>query len=207
MPIHTSIQRFQKIHTFFNGLFIFWIIFTIALIPLAILSPSTFKFTIPLELKEQADTFTGNLDSSLNLNNFRGQLSFENGPLPSTFYYHVGIIFIINLFLIFILLQLKKITTSVIRKTPFELANKNRLKYMGIALILLAFFKPIVYPFLAHTFNLPLDSPNCLTIAKSIKVDLLGIDWLYLTSGFVCLLLAEVFRVGNELKQETELTI
>ena len=151
-----------------------------------------------------ADPESGEL---IHLKDLKGKLvfeSFKKDVLPKAYYIKVGIMFFLSLFFIFIFYHLKGISQSIIDKEPFHQQNQKRLQSIGFALIILAFLGPLLKTIFNYHF--PIDT-TCLTVNSSNTFNLIGIDWTYLVIGLGTLFLAEVFKAGNELKEETELTI
>lgn len=204
---YKSTKRFQNIHSFFNFLFGFWVIYTIALFPLAKFSPSTFSFSTPLELKETINLATTESGDLVILEGIKGKMKFQafkKDILPKEYYYKVASMFFLSLFFVFIFYHLKGISQSIMDKKPFYLQNQKRLKYIGFALVALAIIDPFIKTI--NNYHLAIDT-TCLALDPDNNFNILGIDWVYLIAGLGTLLLAEVFSAGNELKQETELTI
>ncbi len=204
---YKSIKRFQNIHAFFKFLFGFWIVFTLLLFPIAKFSPSTFSFTTPLKLKEALNLANAESGEIIRLKGLKGKVVFEGfkkDVLPKEYYFKVGLMFFVSLFFVFIFYHLKGISQSIIDRKPFHQQNQKHLRFIGIALVILSFLAPFSH--WIDAYHLPVDT-TCLTINSGNKIDLLGIDWIYLVIGLSTLLLAEVFKAGNELKQEVELTI
>jgi len=204
---YKSIGRFQKIHSFFKFLFGFWIVLTLLLFPIARFSPSTFSFQTPLQLKEAINLANPESGELISLKGLKGKIAFESfkkDVLPKEYYYKVGVMFCLSLFFVFIFYHLKGISQSILDKKPFHPQNQKRLQYIGYTLVILAFLTPILKSI--FSYHLPVDT-TCLINNSSNNINLLGMDWTYLVIGLGTLFLAEVFKAGNELKQETDLTI
>jgi len=204
---YQSIKRFQNIHSFFKFLFVFWIVFTLLLFPIARFSPGTFSFATPLELKESVNLANPESGELIQLKGLEGKIVFEGfkkDVLPRKYYFKVGIMFLASLFFVFIFYHLKGISQSILDKKPFHRQNQKRLKYIGITLVVLAFLLPMLKAI--YDYHLPVNI-ECLAIKTSNKINILGINWTYLIIGLGVLFLGEVFKAGNELKQETDLTI
>jgi len=204
---YQSIKRFQNIHSLFKFLFGFWIVFTLLLFPIARFSPSTFSFQTPLELKETINLASQESGELISLKGITGKIvfqSFKKDVLPKEYYFKVGIMFLLSLFFVFIFYHLKGISQSILDKQPFHQQNQKRLQYIGISLVILTFLTPMLKAIV--NYHLPVDTA-CLTINSSHQINITGIDWTYLIIGLGTLFLAEVFKAGNELKEETDLTI
>jgi hypothetical protein len=83
--------------------------------------------------------------------------------------------------------------------TPFTTGNTNRLKTMGIILLLYAFLAPgagvLVASSMVHAF-----AANNITVVYSVNISLLF-------SGFVLLILAGIFQYGSFLQSEYDTTL
>jgi Protein of unknown function (DUF2975) len=100
-----------------------------------------------------------------------------------------------------VLHQLRRIVATMSAGTPFVVDNANRLRFVGLAVI--------VYELVTMCMKLALS----MWAVRNLSVRGLTVRWMFdprievLLAGAVILLVAEVFRVGTRLQQDHDLTI
>ncbi len=113
--------------------------------------------------------------------------------------------FIMALILLFILFQFKDFINSVVENKAFDPRNYQRFRYMAMA-----FFIGIAVESLTFLFvEIPmakLIQHDALVVNTNFNFSL-NFNWYACFLGLTFLVLAEAFKVGFSLKQETELTI
>lgn len=110
--------------------------------------------------------------------------------------YSLGVIFLFNF---------QKFTYSFISKRPFATENYKRLLFMGFALWGINLLEMIHFFLFQSELN-GLISHDAIEVVSTYSLRY-NFNWYYFIGGFIFLTLAEVFKEGYLLKQETELTI
>ncbi len=112
------------------------------------------------------------------------------------------IVMLIGLFLFY---NFKKIINSVTEKAAFEWENYKRFRYIGFTFFAIILLETI------HFFTLERQLAKLLqhdAIDVHLSFSIFGnFDWYAFFGGLFFLVLAELFKEGFSLKQETELTI
>ena len=102
--------------------------------------------------------------------------------------------------IIFITYQLKLIFSSLSRNQPFSEPNVSRIRKIGFSLIVFSFLQflsnIIINRFLISHFSWD----EGITLTYTFKFS-------YLIAGIVLIMIAEIFKEGVSLKEETNLTI
>jgi len=133
-----------------------------------------------------------------------GLIDFPNLDYPTPPVEYLYYIVLIGL-TIFIFYQFKKIINSVTEKITFNKSNFRRLQKMGFALLFLALIE-LLYFFLVQNRYAEFIEHSAFLIKTRFNL-FEHFDWYAFFCGLSLLVLAEVFKEGFSLKQETELTI
>lgn len=103
--------------------------------------------------------------------------------------------------ILLVTILLRKIIFSIKENNVFSSENVNRIKFIGLVIIIL----PIIHNILNYIYyNLFISNINITNIQLSYKPDISLGTSLY---GALILILANVFREGNKMKNEIELTV
>ncbi len=99
-----------------------------------------------------------------------------------------------------IVYQIKQIVGSLGTSDVFSMANVVHIRLLGILLIAIEFVKPLAWGLMRHEVVATLKENNIGLASEQFAIELP-------VAGLLILGLAEVFRSGYQLKQESELTI
>lgn len=185
--------------------FFWWsyVVLTIAFIPLLYFMP--LPQDINFSLKKHGKIYNADgkaYDFDMFIAN--GVIDFPNEDYPTPPVEYVYFIIIIGITL-FIFYQFKKITNNIIDKVAFNESNFLRLRRMGLALLSLTVVE-LLYFFLVQNRYAELIEHSAFLIKTRFNL-YRHFDWYAFFCGLGLLVLAEVFKEGFSLKQETELTI
>lgn len=192
------------INTLFNIMWGLLLAFSIILIPVSFFKTSPL---LPIKVSvNETGIFTASDGKAYHLkfSTLDGQALFiddtPNGPLNERLF----LIFLWSVLLI-IFFQFKKLINQVAEGISFQEKSYKRLRYIG-GLLLLTPILDIVYFFWIESRYAELITHNAFSIRTNFSF-INDFDWYALIGGLTFLVLAEVFKEGFSLKQETELTI
>jgi hypothetical protein len=105
-----------------------------------------------------------------------------------------------------ILFQLRKLIMNIIEAQPFELVNYYRLRVIGWGIIMLGI--PKLWYLIISWNDISLHEKKSFLEAVWLNlVHLKGLPYEYILAGLSVLCVAEVFRLGAEMREELNLTI
>jgi hypothetical protein len=189
-----------------------WIVLWIIL---ALITAAFIASTIQPERAQQVLTFpihfelteTGVLhvsetvDREVTIRRAEGRLKFQDRIPFGLRAYNYGAYLAAILLTLFILYMLRRMLSSLRGGSPFIRVNGKRLRWIGAAVIGLGLAKA------AFTIPANLFLTARLDIPGIHPKYLVGIDGEYILIGLLILVLAEIFRVGAEMREEQELTV
>ena len=138
--------------------------------------------------------------SAASITDVSGMLRFTSASRPLMLIYAVFALLYAGV-LLFVIRQLRKLFQSLVDGVPFTIENASRIRLIG--LIVLA--GEVVESFLVFVGQLYIDSRfeiTGLTVDPGIDIDLSTVF-----AGLVLLVIAEVFRIGTQLKEDQDLTV
>lgn len=193
----------KTINTIINFFWNLQILFTI-IVSLAIFFIPTF-FEVKLSLKENGQFLFENDETyPIKIVDLTGMVEFneDNFPMIYTEHFFLIVVLLLSLFLFY---HFKKIINSITKNNSFEPINSKRFRYMGLSLFAMILVETLHFFFVQQKF-IPLIQHKAVEINTSYSfID--HFDWYALFGGLIFLVLAEAFKEGFSLKQETELTI
>ncbi|OFX85917.1 MAG: hypothetical protein A2W99_17100 [Bacteroidetes bacterium GWF2_33_16] len=133
---------------------------------------------------------------SFNLNKSYGLTGFFN-------FLYFFIILMISYYIVFLLWRIfKSIKHSLVYENPFRTENTQRIRLIALAVFILAIFD-ILYPFVLKYFWIKNISINNMVFHFRLSFEAV-VDFLWV---LIILVIAEIYRIGSEIKKEQELTI
>lgn len=189
----------NTIINFFWGLLLF---FTVTFIPI------TYFFPIPGEvnfnLRKTGEIIANGEKYEIEITDAHGILNFPNEDYPNNLL-EIFTFWGIILVSLFIFYQFKKVTNSVYQNSAFEFSNFKRIRWMGIAFFGFILIDTLHF-FLVNNYYAEIIQLNEIAINTSYSF-FSNLEVYDLFCGIGLIGLAEVFKEGFSLKQETELTI
>ena len=169
---------------------------------------SIFGITLPLEPSLVTLTKEANYDF-IDINSVTGTMDFDFIMQSSPITYLIWSSFIciaIGLFL-YGLYQLRNLLKQTVDGSIFTTANIRRIKTIAILLIIV---EPLQWIARYLIRNSLADKAHLLASQQaniSIKIPMVGEDWIFIIIGLLVFTLAAVFEKGNEMYQELKLTV
>lgn len=164
--------------------------------------PPYFKFNFSVKTEGVFDAINGG-EFPFTIPKVVGLAFFDQNFEPN--YWMNGSWFILSLIILFILIQFKDFVNSVAENKAFIPENIQRFYYMGIACFAFLIVESLTFLFIEIPMA-QLIQHESINIHTSYNFTS-NFNWNLCFLGFTFLVLAEAFRVGFSLKQETELTI
>jgi hypothetical protein len=167
---------------------------------------TTTLYELPGLAREQAHLPWQTADGAIKfrMHKLYAELSYLNMPRSMVAASYIGLLVLLTLFFIGVV-QMANMFEDVSRGKPFVIENAKRLRIVGLAMVGGAVFQPL--------WKLGI----FLVFSKQIEVAGASVPWIFLirdvfnpglfVGGLVVLVISEVFRLGNRLEAEQELTI
>ena len=129
-------------------------------------------------------------------------LALIESPMPEWLLIPVKLIrFSIFGFIIWILILLRQLIRSVKKGDPFNMKNGNRLRWIGLSILIIGVFD-FFHDILLNIFITPKLSFDSIIPESSIHFNLS-----LLLVAMVIIVIGEAFRIGAEMKEEQDLTV
>ena len=166
-----------------------------------ILSTGSLYFTLPVIFQPEPLHYQISAPelgvSNAIIRNAQGSLEISGAP-PSSNYAKNMLELAVLLVVVY---QLRKIFKTLMAANPFVADNATRIRFIGFAVIIGEILRTVL-----HCFQTFLVAKYCkaegLELAFSFDLSLTNIF-----VGFAILILAEVFRMGTQIKEEQDLTV
>jgi hypothetical protein len=108
------------------------------------------------------------------------------------------------LFYFFIFKNLSKLLKSIKNKNPFSRASYHQVRNIGLIILGLAAYSVIFWFVISIVGSSFIQELDLINVSSGVYVDF---EWATLFFGLLVLVLAEVFKAGNELKELEEQTV
>ena len=129
-------------------------------------------------------------------------LALIESPTPEWLLIPVKLIrFSIFGFIIWILILLRQLVRSVGKGDPFNMKNGNRLRWIGLSILIIGVFD-FFHDILLNIFITPRLLFDSIVLSSSVHFNLS-----LLLVAMVIIVIGEAFRIGAEMKEEQELTV
>jgi hypothetical protein len=112
--------------------------------------------------------------------------------------------FIISTFLMIVLYNLRKIFYSYTENNTFSQENSARLQYIGVYFLIGEFVRVLIFYWINNSVA---RTEWMNAVRQSYKFSFTDINFALLFAGTIFLILAQIFRMGNALKEENDLTV
>ena len=157
---------------------------------------------IEFSVNEQGTaTFDSDQTVPVQINNAKGYFRIDR-PIPTTL---IVVFFLLNLvvsgLILWLIYVLWKIVQSVQQKNPFIVLNGRRLRIIAFSMIGIELSQG-----LANLIKMLYLEPR-LQFETIIIQSKIHVSFHVIVAGLVILVIAEAFRIGEEMKEEQELTI
>jgi len=119
---------------------------------------------------------------------------------PFTFLFLLFCLLMTTACLMYIVFQLRRIFTSLIEKKPFVSGNAARIQRIGLAVILMSLVKVAPLQFLFYFTPL-------INVNQVIRKSWPSFNFFEIFLGLIIIVLAEVFRYGERLQSDQDMTI
>ncbi|UCD37073.1 MAG: DUF2975 domain-containing protein [Fidelibacterota bacterium] len=191
---------------------IFWLLLWIILISVTVIfisaavnpERSRADLIIPVQfsvMEPGSLRWPGETDLEVSIHRATAELE-TTGRLPFSVQLLNYSMYLVAIFLnLLILYQLRRVFASLRTGNPFRRENGTRIRWIGAAVVALGLFKA--------AFGIVSD-PLVISRLEVAGIELrsgISLEGEYIFVGFLILVLAEIFRIGAEMKEEQELTI
>jgi len=169
---------------------------------------STFGITLPLEPSLVTLTEEANYEF-LDIDSVTGTLDFDfiMQSSPTTYLIWSSFICIALGLFLFGLYQLRSLLKQTVEGSIFTTANIRRIKTIAILLILVEPLQWIAQYLIRDSLAEKAHLLASQQANVSIKIPMVGEDWIFIIIGLLVFTLAAVFEKGHELYQEQKLTV
>jgi hypothetical protein len=103
--------------------------------------------------------------------------------------------------MLYILRQVKALLAGIDRASPFTLANANRVSHIGVAVIVMGLFSESI-KFAVGAYTASVVTVPGLELRPGVQI-----PWATLFLGLMVMVVAEVFRYGVRLQEDSDLTV
>ncbi len=193
------LKTINKTINFFWWLHVLFTIFTAFSIPFV---PPFFEFNFCLKDNGVFNAANGE-NYPIEITDLRGIAGFTDDFQPM--YSENIILFAVTLISLFIFYNFKKIVNSVTKNASFQWENYKRFRYIGFTFFALIILETIHFFTIRQQLS-KLVQHDAIDVHLNFSI-IDNFDWYAFFGGLFFLVLAELFKEGFSLKQETELTI